>query len=103
MNYMKTVEEFFWKNLEDKELQISDDNVDILEQAIRPMEIDDESIANKEIETSNELKSLFGFTNYETLNVIENFSSEEEESDHEISPQESEGESSEDEILPENF
>ena len=103
MNYMKTVEEFFWKNLEDKELQISDNNVDVLEQAIRLMEIDDESIANKEIETSNELKSLFGFTNYETLNVIENFSSEEEESDHEISPQESEGESSEDEILPENF
>ena len=84
-------------------MQILDDNVDILEQAIRLMEIDDESIANKEIETSNELKSLFGFTNYETLNVIENFSSEEEESDHEISPQESEGESSEEEILPENF
>ena len=40
MNYMKTVEEFFWKNLEDKELQISNNNVDVLDQAIRLMEID---------------------------------------------------------------
>ena len=106
MNYMKTVEEFFWKNLEDEELQVTDDNFDALEQAIRLMEIEDDSIANREIETNSKLKSLFGFNNCETLNTIEAFSSE-EESEHEESLQYSETEnseeSSEDEIFPENL
>lgn len=102
MNYMKVIEEFFWNNLEDDELQVTDDNFDRLTQAIRLMEIDDESIANKEVEESSELKSLFDFNNCETLNIIDAFS-EEENSNLEESVQYSESESSEEEVFPENF
>ena len=105
MSYMKAVEKIFWNNLENEELQITDDNIDILEEAIRLMEIDDESIANKEIETSSKLKTLFGFN--ETLNVIETFSSEEESDDLEESQDSEtdslETDSSEDEVFSKNF
>ena len=94
MNYIKIVEKFFWDNIEEEELQVNDDNYKVLEQAIRLMELDDESKANQEIEDNNELKSLFGFSDYDILNTIESFSSEEQED-----LQEREVDSSEDEEI----
>lgn len=60
-------------------MQVNVDNFDILEQALRLMDIEDDPIANQEIESSRKLKSLFGFNNCEILNVIDGFSSEDQE------------------------
>ncbi|XP_074325347.1 uncharacterized protein LOC141662740 [Apium graveolens] len=92
MNYIKIVEKFFWDNIEEEELQVNDDNYKVLKQAIRLMELDDESKANQEIEDNNELKSLFGFNDYNILNIIESFSSEEQEDLQEIEVDSSEDE-----------
>lgn len=99
MNYMKTVQNYFQDNLEDGELQVNVDNFDILEQALRLMDIEDDPIANQEIESSRKLKSLFGFNNCEILNVIDGFSSEDQEN-----PRDTETDYSEEEkIATENF
>lgn len=61
INYMKTVEGFFWDNLEEDELIITDENFTILDHALRLMELNDDDRANQEIDASPELKELFGF------------------------------------------
>ncbi|KAJ9535106.1 LOW QUALITY PROTEIN: hypothetical protein OSB04_un001816 [Centaurea solstitialis] len=43
------------------------------------MEIEDPSIANNEIDSNNHLKTLFGFKCFEKVNIIEEFSSDEQE------------------------
>lgn len=64
---------------EGRELQVNDDNCEVLEQAFRLMELEDDSKTNQEKEISNVLKYLFGFSNYNILNTIEGFTSEERE------------------------
>lgn len=77
MNHMQKVEKFFWDNLENDELQVNDNNYEILNQAIRLMDLDDENIANREIESDPTLLRLFGIQDsIETINVIEENNSE---------------------------
>ncbi|KAJ9543839.1 hypothetical protein OSB04_023546 [Centaurea solstitialis] len=77
MDYMKDVEKYFWENVKENNLQVDNENLEKLEETIRLMEIEDPSIANKEIDSNNHLKTLFGFKCFENINIIEGFSSDE--------------------------